>query len=166
MAGKSAPPLFVSSRQQSILKKLSRRSKLDYQYVIRAQMILLASQGLSNNHITKKLAAHRQTIRTWRKRWSVATDKLSLIEAKTDTDDNELTQAILTTLSDASRRGTPSTFSSEQVCKIIAVSCEDPQSYGHPLSHWTPTALQKEVISRKIVNTISARQIGRFLKGR
>ena len=68
-------------------------------------------------------------------------------------------------LSDAPRPGTPATYPAEIVCQIIAVSCEDPLKCGHPISHWTPQALRLEVIKREMVEDISVRQIGRFLKG-
>ena len=63
------------------------------------------------------------------------------------------------------RPGTPATFSAEQICRIIAVACEEPEESGRPISEWTPRELADEVVKREIVESISPRQVGRFLKG-
>jgi hypothetical protein len=47
----------------------------------------------------------------------------------------------------------------------MALACEDPKASSLPISHWTPTELAKEAIRRGIVESISPRSVGRFLKG-
>jgi hypothetical protein len=47
----------------------------------------------------------------------------------------------------------------------VALACEDPQATQQPFSHWTPTELAREAIQRGIVESISPRSVGRFLKG-
>jgi len=123
----------------------------------------LGGDGFGNQQISGKLDVDRKTVYHWRKNWLSQTDHLSEIESECD--DSTLSKAILSTLSDAPRSGTPVTYSAETVCQIIAVSCEDPLKCGHPLSHWTPQTLRLEVIDREIVADISPRQVGRFLKG-
>jgi putative transposase len=44
------------------------------------------------------------------------------------------------------------------------VGCEDPADSGRPVSHWTPREVAEEVRKRGIVETISTRSVGRFLK--
>jgi putative transposase len=46
----------------------------------------------------------------------------------------------------------------------MALACEPPEASGRPISHWTPRELADEAIKRGIVETISERQVGRFLK--
>jgi putative transposase len=84
---------------------------------------------------------------------------------ETEADERTLAQAIEAALADEPRPGAPATFTPEQIVGIIAVSLEDPAVCGHPLSHWTPKELAAEVRNRGIVETISPRQVGRFLKG-
>jgi len=72
--------------------------------------------------------------------------------------------AIEKVLSDERRRGAPPKFKVEQVAAIIALSCEEPEKLGYPFSHWTPELLRVEAIKLGIVDSISLRQIGRFLK--
>ena len=84
---------------------------------------------------------------------------LAKIEAEAN--DQELEQAIIQTLSDQPRSGTPPTFTAEQICQIIVMACESPD---RPISAWTPRELADEAIKREIVETISPTQVGRFLK--
>jgi hypothetical protein len=65
---------------------------------------------------------------------------------------------------DAPRPGAPATFSAEQWCQIIALACEPPEASGRPISHWTPRELADEACKRGIVERISERHVGRFLK--
>ncbi|WP_218639641.1 helix-turn-helix domain-containing protein [Paenibacillus sp. FSL R7-0337] len=48
--------------------------------------------------------------------------------------------------------------------QIVAIACEDPKVCGRPVSHWTPREVQNEAVKRGDVETISVRQVGRFLK--
>jgi len=118
---------------------------------------------LNNQQIATQLGIYREQVRTWRGRWLAATDRLTAVEAQEE--EAALRDHLEAILVDAPRSGTPATFSPEQIIDIIAVACEDPQDSGHPLSHWTPSALRREVIKRQIVDSISSRQVGRFLKG-
>ena len=80
-------------------------------------------------------------------------------------DDKVLLQWIETLFIDEQRQeGAPSQFSLEQIVEILAIACEPPDQVGYPLSHWTPQALRAEAIKRSIVEDISARHVGRFLK--
>jgi putative transposase len=67
-------------------------------------------------------------------------------------------------LSDAPRSGTPATSSSEQIRAIIASACEAPQDSGRASTRWTQWEIADEAVKRGIVESISARSIGRFLK--
>lgn len=164
MARIVAQSISVTSPQREVLEKIIRRTKSSQQHVTRAKIILLAADGLTNQAITGQLGIHRETVRFWRKCWFTASEKLLTVE--TQADEKQLHQEILEVLSDDQRSGVTPKFTAEAVCQIIAVSCEKPQDCGHPLSHWTPSALRREVIKRNIVDNISERQIGRFLKRR
>lgn len=161
-----ASPLPVSPSQRDILEQIVRRSKSPQHHVLRARIILLGSDGIGNEQVAQTLSTSRRTVYHWRSRWLANREHLLEVEAETETDAKALSDAVLSTLSDAPRSGTPATYSSETVCQIIAVSCEDPEKCGYPISHWTPQALRLEVIKRQIVRDISVRHIGRFLKRR
>jgi putative transposase len=78
--------------------------------------------------------------------------------------DKALTAVIRAALTDHPRSGTPATFTAKQIVQIVAVACEDPAASGRPISHWTPREVAEEVRKRGIVETISTRSVGRFLK--
>ena len=78
----------------------------------------------------------------------------------------ELETRILAVLSDEPRSGAPPKFTPEQVVAIVALACEPPADSERPISHWTPTELAAEAIKRGIVDSISPRQVDRFLARR
>jgi putative transposase len=155
--------LEVSEQQESILQQIIRRPKSPQSQVMRAKIVLAGrAYGRRNSEIARELNINSQTVSTWRGRWLAATERLSEVEAGGDKQAVE--QAIIQTLSDEPRSGTPPTFSAEQVCQIIAVACEEPKLSGRPITEWTPRELADEVIKREIVSSISASQVWRFLK--
>ncbi|NEO17629.1 helix-turn-helix domain-containing protein, partial [Moorena sp. SIO3E8] len=109
----------LSQQQRSLLEQLVRRHSSPQGLVERVRVILLAAEGMNNTQIAQKLQLARNTVRTWRKRWSVATERLISIEAKGITD-KELLQMMVDSLGDAPRPGTPATFTTEQVVQIVA----------------------------------------------
>lgn len=161
--GPRVPPLELSERQRALLVQFTRQASCPQAVVLRARIILQAATEARLQHIAETFGVHPDTVRTWRQRWVAAGSRLAGVEAKAD--DATLRQVIREVLTDAPRSGTPATFSAEQICQIIAVSCEPVEATGRPVSHWTPRELADEVITRGIVSRISPRQVGRFLKG-
>lgn len=128
----------------------------------RARMILLAFDGLANEDIARQVGCERHAVGPWRRRWAEAFQRLILVECCEKP--SALPNAITELLSDRPRSGSPGKFTAEQVTQILAVACEDPEASGRPVTHWTPRELADEVVKRNIVASISARQVGRFLK--
>lgn len=160
--GHQAAQIQMTERQRAILEEILRRSKSPQRDVRRASIILQAADGKPNKNIAEDLNIHEQTVRDWRGRWAEAF--LNLQEVESEIEDKELRDLILSVLSDTPRSGCPATFSAEQVCQIIAVACEKVEDSERPVSHWTPRELAKEVVQRGIVERISTRSVGRFLK--
>ena len=77
-----------------------------------------------------------------------------------------LNERILSILQDVPRPGAPPRFEAQQVVRIVALACEDPEQSGRGITEWTPKELADESVKRGIVDTISARSIERFLKRR
>jgi transposase len=130
-------------------------------FKIRSEIILLASQGYTNNAIEKTAGIHGETVTKWRNRYAAAEPELVHIEEETP---RKLRAGIEKTLSDEKRSGKPSSFTDEQVACIIAMSCQKPEELGLPFSHWTPALLRDEAIKRGIVKSISDTHVDRFLK--
>jgi transposase len=124
---------------------------------------LEAADGVSNSQIAQHVLMDYETVRRWRDRWHEAEARLEAIEAKGQP--QLLNSAIELLLTDEKRPGAPGTFTFEQFMQIIALACERPTESDRPVSSWTPTELADEAVKRGIVEHISPRTVGRFLKG-
>ncbi len=163
MPSTHALTINVSQRQQQLLQQITRCKINSYRLVQRAQLVLLAAAGMKNIMIGEQLQLSRTSVRQWRQRWLEAVEKLQTDQAK-GISDSQLMQKLVAVLTDGQRPGGPAKFSLEQIVQIVAVACELPESSGRPISHWTPRELAFEVVKRGIVQEISPRSVGRFLK--
>jgi putative transposase len=164
MAGPQAVAIILSTTQREILARLLRRDKTPQSLAQRIQIVLHAATGMDNVQIAKKLGHQRRTVIRWRGRWAQAAEGLATAEAE-QVSAKEMETLIVGLFADAPRPGAPVKFAAEQVVQIVAVACEAPADSGCPVTHWTPTELRLEVLKRGIVEEISARSVGRFLKG-
>lgn len=147
-------PLLVSleAEFQQALVTLIRRHTTSQQIVLRARIVLLAHQGKNNQQIAHHLGISDDMVRHWRKRW-------------TDWQDIPLSELSVTArLCDAPRPGAPARISAEAYCRLLAIACQPPETFGRPITHWTERELADEAIKQQHVETISPRQVGRFLK--
>jgi putative transposase len=126
-------------------------------------IILQLSFGASIKQTARRLDLSRNTVRTWLRRWKNQEENLLLTENQDD-DDFPLIERIKAALSDSQRLGRPPTFSPEAMVQIVAMACEDPQKFSRPITHWTARELAEEAQKQGIVESISPRSVGRFLK--
>ena len=164
MPGPQPQPIILTEDQKKMLEHLARRATSTQRLARRARIILAAAKGYNNEQIARELRINRETARLWRGVWldAKAAEQLGALE---EGDNNELRRSIEEFLADRPRSGAPPTFTPEQVCQIVAVACEEPQGSGRPVTHWSTPELADEVIKRGIVEDISPRSVGRFLKG-
>ncbi len=161
ISGPTAQAIQLTDKQRSHLEKEYRNRRLcPQQLSSRAHIILLAADGQSNASIARSTGYSSETVRMWRSRWLLHATSIMQAEEEGKTDDFK--NFILSALSDKYRSGAPLKFSAEQVCRLIAVSLEDPQKSGYPISNWTPYDLRTEIIKRGIVADISGRTIQRI----
>lgn len=80
----------LTPKERSTLEARARQYTLPYRDVMRAKIVLLATEGLENKEIAGRLDMPRPVVSKWRKRFF---------------------QERLAGLEDRSRRGRPSTFS-------------------------------------------------------
>jgi putative transposase len=150
-----------------MLVHLRRRTSSTQGLVRRTRIVLAAAEGLNNEQIAQRLGINRETARLWRSKWLAGAQLLVLAEEEEERKSKrkKLQECIEEdVLADAPRSGTPATFTPEQVCRIMALACEDPRDEsGRPVTHWTPPELADEAEKRGIVASISPRSVGRFL---
>jgi putative transposase len=152
MPGPKATEINLSEAAKEQLTKLVKGHLTGQQIVLRAQIVLAASQGQSNAQIGRTLGVTQDTVRLWRDRWH----KLAPIPL------SDLSAA--ERLADLPRPGAPAEISAAQRCQIEALACEKPEGSERPISHWTSREIAAEIIKRGIVTQISARHAGRLLK--
>jgi transposase len=150
MARLTADPVNVLPEQREALEQLVRTHSTPQQLAMRARIILQADEGVDVRESARELDVWPKTVRYWRKRWRRAPDRQSAPER----------------LADAPRSGAPATFTPEQVCAVIAMTCEKPSESDRPISHWSQREIADEAMRRDLVPSISQRSVGRFLKKR
>lgn len=161
MPWKAPTKITLSEKQEKVLTENAVGTHTPLHIKIRSQIVLNAAKGWSNTTIEENMGIDRKTVRLWRDRYSSGYEELKRIETETP---HKIRSSINNILSDAQRPGGPTRFKDEQVAAIIAMACEDPSKFDLPFSHWTPELLQIEVVKLGIVESISVRHLGRFLK--
>lgn len=150
MPARKASPIQLSSDHERELQSLVRAHSTAQNLAERARIVLLAASGLGIGESAAELGIWRKTVSHWRRRWCEADAKMS----------------VAARLSDAPRPGAPARFTPEVICRIIALSCENPETLGVPISHWSQSELARQSVKRGIVERISHGSVGRFLKKR
>jgi len=69
MPRKSPYEIQLSSDERRELERLARKYTAPYCDVMRAKIVLLASEGLSNGEIAERLDMPRQVVSKWRQRY-------------------------------------------------------------------------------------------------
>jgi putative transposase len=140
-------PVRLEEGEREALQQIIRKSSEKYNIVLRAKIIVMADAGVNHQDIARKLDVRDNVITNWTKRWHETAGKL-----------------VRERLQDLPRSGAPDTFTPEQLCKIIALACENPIDHGRPITHWTHRELADESIKQGIVKSISPNHVGRLLK--
>ena len=108
-----------------MLLYLRRRRSSSQGLVRRARIVLAASEGSNNEQIAQRLGINRETARLWR---SSGWLERSVWHRPRRLGEKALRGCIEEdVLADAPRSGAPATFTPEQVCRIVALACEDPE---------------------------------------
>ena len=150
MPAHKASPIELSSEHERDLNALVRAHSTPQKLAERAGIVLLAASGRGIEETARRLGIWRKTAGHWRRRWR----------------DAEPSAGVAARLCDAPRCGAPATFTPEQICQIVALSCENPETLGIPISHWSQNELARQAVERGIVKRISHGSVGRFFKRR
>ena len=69
MPRKSPHIIILTQREKKVLEPAARKYTSQYKDMIRAKIVLMASQGLDNDEIADRLDTPRQIVSKWRKRF-------------------------------------------------------------------------------------------------
>lgn len=110
--------------------------------VVRARIVLLAADGMSNIDIAARVGVCVDVASRWRKRFS---------------------QEGISGLADRPRPGRPRRFTSQVVAGIKAMACEPPEQRAVPLSRWSSVELAAHAVDEGLVSAISSSTVRRWL---
>jgi putative transposase len=161
--------LILTPKQRQLVTNLVRASTSSQGVALRAGLILDYAQSGNKSLVATKYSVGRDTVRRWCQRWQSHQAELDRLETENQAgtlSDTLYRREIETILADAERPGAPATFTEEQKRQIIALATRKPEDEGVPVTHWSHELLAQTVVDKGIVKTISAAQIGRFLKER
>jgi putative transposase len=159
--------LSLTPTQKHLVTTLVQAKTSPQCVVLRGKLILEYAESANKSAVASKYAVGRDTVRRWCERWQNSQSELDRLEAAYQAQTMRLTKyerAIETLLADAKRPGAPATFSESQKQQIIAIAARKPEEEGVAVTHWSQDILAPTVIDKGVVKTISAAQIGRFLK--
>lgn len=69
MPRRSPYRIELNEEERQALEARARKYTLPYRDVVRAQMVLLAAQGMGNDEIASRLNSRREVVSMWRKRF-------------------------------------------------------------------------------------------------
>ncbi len=144
MSGPSACPIVLSASQRHRLEHLTRTATAQHRHVLRATIVLLAADGVSNSGIAQRAGVCVDTARTWRNRYAAEGEDA---------------------LRDRARPGRPRRFTDVQQAQVKALACELPAERGIPLSRFSHADLAAEAVGTGVVDDISTSTVRRWLHG-
>lgn len=129
--GRKAAPIELTEAEERTLRSWTRARKTGQAMALRARIVLLAAQGVTNLEITDRLDVSRATVGKWRQRFAAEG---------------------LRGLSDMPRGGRPRSVSDEKVAEVIRRTLETkPRS----ATHWSTRAMAEETdLSQSTVSRI------------
>lgn len=129
--GRPKKPVVLSPESRQQLETVAHSRALPHGFVVRAQIILLAADGLTNAAIAQKLGLSQQSVCTWRKRYL---------------------ERGLQGLHDELKPGRPRTVSDEKVASLVRKTLNTTPKDG---THWTVRRMARETrISHATVQRI------------
>jgi transposase len=112
-----AVPIALAAEERAELQRRVRARTSRQQDVLRARIVLLAADGLSNSAIAAALGITRFTARRWRGRFAAAR---------------------VAGLGDRPHCPPPRRYGPEVQARIVVLACQSPAEVGWPgQSHWT-----------------------------
>ena len=119
MAAPRAVRIELSEAERAELEARLRRRKVARGDAVRAEIVLLAAEGLSNLAIVERLGVARMTVATWRRRFA---------------------ERRLDGLTDEPRPGAPRTVTDEKVAGVVTATLE---SLPAGRTHWSSRGMAK-----------------------
>ena len=119
--GRQLAALEVSDEEQRVLRRFANRRKTEQRLALRARIVLMCADGVSNMEVAHRLDTTRSTVGKWRDR---------------------VAELRLDGLDDDPRTGAPRTVSDERVDEVIRLTLEETPANA---THWSVRLMAKRV---------------------
>src|SRR4249920_159340 len=119
MAGPRAVAIVLSDGERGELERRVRRRKIAHADAMRAEIVLLAADGLNNCAIAEEIGASRMTVMTWRKRFA---------------------SRRLDGLDDEPRCGAPRKIGDDKIADVVTTTLETMPAAA---THWSTRSMAK-----------------------
>ena len=130
-SGRPKQPIALSEEDRQQLAALARSRSLPHGLVRRAQLVLMAAEGLSNAEVAQRLHLSQQSVCLWRKRYL---------------------QHGIQGLHEELKPGRPRSVSDEMVTELVRKTLQNAPKEG---THWTIRSIARETqLSRPTVHRI------------
>jgi transposase len=144
MPGPQAIKVVIPEKIRAELEAAAGMERGSHREVVRARIVLLAEQGLTNPEIAKRAGCTERNVYRWRTRFAQ--------------------NPSMDSLKDRGRTGRPARVGVDVRCGLIKLACERPEEEKAPLRDvWTHAALQS-ALEAETGERISLTEIGRILK--
>ena len=130
--------ITLSETEERELRRRAGQYTRPHREVIRAKVVLLADEGVSDTEIARRLDCTDKTAAKWRRR--VSPGWMS-----------------------GPGRGVPGRFPPAEIAEVKALACELPAESGRALSRWSAAELAREAVARGIVCEVSGTTVWRWL---
>src|SRR5258708_26489835 len=127
----AAVPVTLAASERKVLKERVRGAKTCWRDRLRAQVVLAAARGRSNERIAADLGTCVSTVRKWRGRFA---------------------RHGLGGLKDLPRSGRPRSISEAARAAVVALACQLPAATGVPLARWSGPELRHELEAQGLVS--------------
>ncbi len=150
----------LSDAMETILTNFASSETGPETLVKRANIILLAAQGTTNQEIARRVGMHYNRVATWRTRYLQELPHLREVEEE---EPALLESEIRRVLSDLEHPGAPAKLTREQRLKIIEIACQSPREFGYDADMWSIPLLTREILVEGIADEIYPKTVSCFL---
>ena len=133
--------LDISKAERQKLQKIARRGENKARVITRARILLLSSEGCTDQQVADALQIGRATVERIRRR--------------------AVREGVEPALVDRPRPGSEPKLDAKQEAQLVAIACSEPPP-GQ--KRWTIRLLMEEVMQQKIVDHISFETVRRIVK--
>jgi len=140
--GPKPPQIELAPDERTALERTRRTATAPQRDVLRARIVLLAADGLTNHAIALTLGVEENTVGKWRRRFAKHRVK---------------------GLRDNPRSGRPPKFTARQKARVLKKATERPKDHGVPFSHWDAASLARLAVEAGITGSIHPTTVWRWL---